>query len=246
MSKINAVILAGDSKSFMEIYGKWMVEYVVEALRSSPYVGKISIVGEVEKLEERLGEQIDYYVEKRGDIFDNLEAGLESLGETDSVLVATSDIPMIREEIITDFIKRCHDIKADLCYPIVEKGLNDDKYPGFHRTYVRMKEGIFTGGNLIYINPKIIKNCTDFARKVIEYRKKPWEIGRLLGFRFLLMLTMGTLSISRVEERVKQLLNIRATAIISPFPELANDVDKPSDLEKVYEYLLDKNAGKVV
>ena len=237
MNKVDALVLAGDSKSFMEIYGKWMVEYVVEALRSSPYVGKISIVGEAEQLKERLVDKVEFYVEVRGDIFDNLEAGLESLGTSDMVLIATSDIPMIREEIITDFIERCRDIKADLCYPIVEKGLNDDKYPGFQRTYVRMKEGIFTGGNLVYVNPRIIKNCTYFARKVIEYRKKPWELGKLLGPSFLLMLMMGTLSISRVEERVEQLLNIRAAAIISPFPELANDVDKPSDLEKVYKYL---------
>ena len=243
MDKVDAVVLAGDSKSFIQIYGKWMVEYVIDALRSSPCIGKISIVGAAKRLKERLGEQVDYYVEERGDIFDNLEAGLKALGETGHVLIATSDIPMIREEIITDFIRKCQDLEADLCYPIVEKGINDFKYPGFNRTYVRVKEGIFTGGNIIYINPKVIKKCTSFARKVIEYRKRPWKLGRLLGLSFLLMLIMGTLSISRVEERLEQLLNIRAVAIISPFPELANDVDKSSDLEKVYQYLLDKQGS---
>lgn len=257
MDKINAIVLAGDSKneavkdgvnnkSFLTIRGKWMVEYVVEAIRLSPYIDKISIVGPVKKLERKLGEKVDYYVEERGDIFDNLEAGLEPFDKNGYVLVATSDIPMIREEIVNDFIRRCDDIKADLCYPIVEKHVNDDKYPGFHRTYVKMREGIFTGGNIFYVNAGIIKPCAEFARKVIAYRKKPWKTGKLLGIRFLIMLLTGMLSISSVEERIWQLLNIRAVAIISPFPELANDLDKSSDLEMMYKYFSEGNADEVV
>jgi len=257
MEKINAIILAGDSKksaikagvenkSFLNIGGKWMVEYVVEALRLSPHVAQISIVGASEQLMERLGEKVDYYVEESGDIFDNLEAAMKPFDGDEHVLIATSDIPMIREEIVTDFIRRCRDIEADVCYPIVEKSLNDYKYPGFQRTYVRMKDGVFTGGNIVYVNPKVIRTCAEFARKVIAYRKKPWKISRLLGIRFLLMLFAGMLSISYVEDRIWQLLGIRAAAIISPFPELANDVDKYSDLEMIYKYFLNDNTGKAV
>jgi hypothetical protein len=32
-------------------------------------------------------------------------------------------------------------------------------------------------------------------------------------------------------------LNIKAVAVISSFPQLANDVDKPSDIEMVEKYL---------
>ena len=34
-----------------------------------------------------------------------------------------------------------------------------------------------------------------------------------------------------------ELLNIKAVAVISPFPQLANDVDKPSDIEWWEKYL---------
>ena len=48
---------------------------------------------------------------------------------------------------------------------------------------------------------------------------------------------MGKLSISHLEQRFCELLGIKARAIISPYPELANDVDKPEDIKLAKYYL---------
>ncbi|HZJ83067.1 MAG TPA: nucleotidyltransferase family protein, partial [Clostridia bacterium] len=241
MDKINALILAGDSgkgelasslenKSFIEIKGKWMVEYVVDALRDCSMVGEICIIGPHKHLEERLGDRIDYYFEAHGDMLENLERGLSAF-KGDPTLVVTSDIPMIDGEVVLDFIQRCRSKEADLYYPIVKKEVNDEKYPGFQRTYVRMKEGVFTGGNMMLLNPRIVDKCTQFIKDAIDNRKNPWKLGRMLGFHFLIMLALGILSIARVEKRFLKLLDIKACAIISPFPQLANDVDKFIDIK---------------
>jgi hypothetical protein len=66
----------------------------------------------------------------------------------------------------------------------------------------------------------------------------------MLGFNFLIMLLLGSLTISGLEKRLSELLNINAVAIISPYPELANDIDKISDLEMVESYL--KTSEKLV
>lgn len=248
MDKVKAVILAGDSykgelgpdiknKSFIEIGGKWIVEYVVDALRDSNKIDSISIVGPVDQLRERLKDKVDHFIQEDKDLFVNLQEGLSPFIDQDFVLVVTSDIPMINGKVVSDFIERCFDQPADLYYPIVDKRLNDKLYPGFTRTYVKLKEGTFTGGNILGLNPKIVKSCEGFARAVIDNRKKPWELGKLLGTKFLILLAMGKLSISYLEQHFLKLLGIKARAIISPYPELANDVDKPEDIKLAKYYL---------
>jgi GTP:adenosylcobinamide-phosphate guanylyltransferase len=245
---MNAVILAGDNqadvkainvinKALLNICGRPMVEYVVDALRGSSYIDRISIVGPVEFLTKHLGEKVDYYFEEQGSFFQNLDTAIQPFKEDKNIIIISSDIPMITSQVIDDFINRCADKDADLCYPIVDKKTNQSMFPGFNRTYVKLKEGSFTGGNIFYINPRVIDSCRDFVIKLIDYRKTPWKTAGLLGMDLLTMLILGRLPISYIEKRFSDLLNIKAVAVISPFPQLANDVDKPSDIEMVEKYL---------
>lgn len=72
---------------------------------------------------------------------------------------------------------------------------------------------------------------------MVEYRKTPWKVARVLGLDLLMLLTLGRLLIGEVERRFFELLGIKAVAVISTFPQLADDVDKPSDIEMVEKYL---------
>ncbi|HHY81790.1 MAG TPA: NTP transferase domain-containing protein [Clostridiales bacterium] len=247
MTEINAVVLAGDSKkgavqegidnkSLLPINGKPMVEYVIDALRDSPLVDKISIIGPTLPLKEHLGDKVDYYIESRDSLFENVKAGLEPFANDKAVLVVTSDIPMITGEMVTDFIQKSMNLGCDFCYPIVEKQLNEKRFPGVERTYVRLKDGTYTGGNIIFLNPSVVGPCEEFARKLIEFRKQPWKTSRMLGLKFLVGLLLGSLSIPEVEERFCRLLDIKASAIVVSYPEIGNDVDKPSDVEMVKRY----------
>ena len=248
MTPINTVILAGDSKkglvqeglenkSLLSIHGKPMVEYVADALRSSSLIGNISISGPEDLLKARLGTKVDYYVGDKGTLFENIKAGVKPFDNDKLVLVVTSDIPMVSGDMITDFIRRSLEKEGDFCYPIINKKQNEEQFPGVERTYVRLKEGTFTGGNVFLLNPAVIQTCEEFAIKLLQFRKQPWKTARLLGFRFLLGLLLGTLSIKQVEERFGELLQIKAAAIKVDYPEIGNDVDKPSDVEMVMRYL---------
>lgn len=248
LTEINAIVLAGDNKkdffmsgvknkALLSINEKPMVEYVVDALHSSPYIGKISISGPEDLLKPILGSRIDFYVGDKDSLFDNVKGGLSPFIEDSAVLVVTSDIPMITGEMITEFIRLSLEQGGDFCYPIVDKQLNDALFPEVERTYVRLKEGTFTGGNIIFLKPSIWESCEELAKNMIQFRKQPWKVAKLLGARFLLGLLMGTLSIAEVEERVNELLNIKASAIKVNYPEIGNDVDKPSDMDMVIKYL---------
>jgi hypothetical protein len=115
--------------------------------------------------------------------------------------------------------------------------LNDRKYPDATRTYVKMKEGTYTGGNIIYINPYAMEGCYGVAEELVENRKNAMKMGRVIGLWILLKLALGILKIKNVEKRANKLFGINARAIETSYPEIGNDVDKPDDVEFVNRYI---------
>jgi hypothetical protein len=104
------------------------------------------------------------------------------------------------------------------------------------RTYVHLKEGTFTGGNLVVIDPAILVKHHLMIQRAVAMRKKPGQLARLLGVRLLIKFLLRTLSIHEIEARVAKMLGFKGAAIICPYPEVGIDVDKPSDLDLVIRH----------
>jgi len=247
---VNALILAGADddatklgvpvKALIDIHGKPMIQYVIHALRTCGLVRKIAVVGPYHQLFPLLQNEVEYIIDDRLSIINNVLAGMEYFDKENDLLICTCDIPMITEESIRDFILKSQNLNADLCYPIVNKTFNQAKFPGIIRTYAALKEGTFTGGNLFYIKPHIIGRCCKKANEFIVYRKNVLKMAKVLGFKTLFLLCIKRLSLTYIEQRVSELFKIKARVVISEFPEIANDVDKPSDLDFVRKMLMDK------
>ena len=243
---INAIILSGDkneslsggyTKALARIKDRYMIEYVVEALLQSATIGEIAVVGPATRLRECLGDRVSYIVEGADDLIDNTLVGVALFMDQPRVLVLTCDIPYLTPEAVDHFITESEKTGADLCYPIVTRESNEIKYPGTKRTYTKLRDGTFTGGNMFYVNPRVVEGSAGLARRLVGYRKKPWKMCSVLGWDFVLRLLSGKLSIAEVEERMSALLGIKLAAIISPYPEVGNDVDKESDLMLAREYM---------
>ncbi len=244
---MNAIILAGEkkaekkgalkSKALLKIKDKYMLEYVLDALHGVKNIEKIAVVGEEERLREAMGHKIDYIMEGTDSMVDNVINALKLFPQDKEILVLSCDIPMITSEALEFFLFKAKESGADLCYSIVDKKVNDERYPEVKRTYVKLKEGYFTGGNAFYFNPEIADRIKAFFEKALEYRKSPIKMAGILGFGFILRLAFGILTINAIRDKANKLLDINAEVIISPFPEIGNDVDKPSDIEFVNKYL---------
>lgn len=240
---VNAVILAGDksengvSKALLKIGNKYMVEYIIESLKKSNCVSKIYMVAD-ENVKDTISTEVDGYIEPSGDIIDNIKSAAKEIKDKNTpLIICTADIPLVKSEAIYDFVTTCIDKKIDVGYPIIDKRLNDEKYPDVRRTYVKMKDGTYTGGNIVFIHPKAIENCTNKAKELVEYRKKPFKMGQTLGFTFLIRLAFGVLTISAVEKKISDMFKVNGSAIITKYPEIGNDVDKEDDIRFVEKYL---------
>ncbi|MGL5513835.1 MAG: nucleotidyltransferase family protein, partial [Sporomusa sp.] len=169
-------------------------------------------------------------------ILETIDQGMKALGHANRTLVVTADIPLLTPAAIEDFLDQCAGLDADLYYPIIAWTDHERRFPGNKRTYVRLKEGTFTGGNIFLVNPKIVDQCMKVAERIIANRKNPLKLCCLLGWTFVIQFIFGTLRLKQVEERVETILGVKGAVIQSQYAELGLDVDKPSDLDLVRNF----------
>jgi len=220
----------GSNKALIKINGKEMIRYIVEAFKGLDFIDTIAVVGPKESLLP-IEDQVDVIVDSAASMSDNILRGVSIFPDDEMILISTADIPMITPEAIRDFVEKSLAMDADFYYPIVSKEENEKKYPGVKRTYVKIKDGTFTGGNIVMVRAGKVKECIKRAEAFMTYRKKPWKLARIFGLKFIFKFMLGILTINELQERVVELFNIKARAIISSYPEIATDVDKDSDLE---------------
>lgn len=221
-------------KPQIELLGVPMALYVLRALRASGRIGQIAYVGPVPAGGEVL---IDVRVTDHGTLLSNLESGVEALrpvgfssGGTAPrrVLVVTADIPMITPEMLCEVLDAAPDVA--LVYPIVRREVCERAYPGVRRTYARLKDGRFTGGNLFMLDPALVGEFLPRLRQVLDARKQPLRLAGLIGPGVVLSLLLGRLSIAALEARVGGILGVPVRALITPHAAIGTDVDKDDDL----------------
>lgn len=252
---VNAVILAGSDlskagteyeyKALIRLNDRYMIEYVLDAVTQASNINRVIVIGPKELLLSRLLPNEKYskveFIDQDSSIMKNAKKAIEYLNENLKVMFLTCDIPFITSEAVDEFIQQSMQSGADICYPIVEKKVNDSKYPEMKRTYGTVKEGTFTGGNVVLINPAIFDKCYKVAEKLVEKRKNPIAMAKIIGPTILLLFLTKKLSIKRVEKRVSKVFKIKAKAIISTYPEIGQDVDKESDLKAANQYFDKRN-----
>jgi len=240
---VNALVLAGssscssleelmgvDNKAFIPVGGKPLFLYVLDALAGSSKIKATAVVGPERQLLPLAARYKFKVVQQRGDLMENLVAGSDAFSGEDRLLVVAGDIPMLTTAGIDDFLTRCEPMDMDFYYSIISKDACLKRFPGVERTFVALRDGSFTGGNVFLINPRVIPNVYPKVKDLLENRKNPIKMASLLGLGLMLGFVTRQLTIEKVEKKVGNILNLKAKAVISPFAELGTDVDKVSDL----------------
>lgn len=248
MSKIDAVIMAGApagelspgdesiSRAMIPLGEKTMIQWVVDALRDSPSVGRVVAVGNV------AADGLDEVIAPGDSLVGNLKLGLQAVGSAESVLVVSCDIPMLTREAVEDFISRAVPMNADMAYPIIPKAHCDRHHPELKRTYLKTGDGTFTGGNLMLVRPEFFQRNWDAIQDAYAARKQIGKLARNIGLGVLLRVIVGqvlpfVLRLSALERAVSRMLGGKVAAVVSAYPEIGEDVDKPSDLAAVRKIL---------
>jgi molybdopterin-guanine dinucleotide biosynthesis protein A len=258
--KIPAVVLAGapaepelrdrysvTNRAAVPIAGKPMIKYVVDALAASSHIDGIFIVGDIDC------DGAVHIVEPAGDLLGNLMAGINAAKSTmmgDRILVATSDIPFITAEAIDDFVDRCATADADLYYGAISREVSERRFPGIHRTYVRMAEGTVTGGNIVVLRPDFLAENESLLRKIFDARKKVFQMATLIGFGTLFRVVIArfiwarAISLPYLENTIGRIVHAKVKGIVTPFAEIGTDIDNVEQLNALEPLLASEGELK--
>ncbi|MEN2983356.1 MAG: NTP transferase domain-containing protein [Thermus sp.] len=208
------------SKALVPYRGKPLAAWVLSALAgaglSAIYVGENPGLSPAPRLT----------LPDRGSLLENLEAALAHA--EGRVLVATADLPHLTPEAVRFVLERAP--QAALVYPIVPKEAVEARFPHTRRTYARLREGVFTGGNLLLLEKALFYRALPLAKQAVALRKKPLALARLIGWDILLKLLLGRLSLGELEARASRILGVEARALLTPYPEVGVDVDREEEL----------------
>jgi GTP:adenosylcobinamide-phosphate guanylyltransferase len=242
---VDAVVLAGGEdhgeiaaetgvvhRPLLEVAGRLIVQRVLAALRGATAVNQVVLVAP-DPVQAVVGEEAADIRVGAGDSFvDNVANGVDATSPTlKSVLIVTGDIPLITPAAIDDLVRQSESIHADLTYPIIPKESCERTFPGGKRTYVKLREGVYTGGNAAVVARDFISLRRDIIDGLYRARKSPLRLASMFGFGFLLGLLTGRLNLAQLQARGGRIVAARVAAVISTYPELGFDVDKVADLD---------------
>jgi len=248
---LSAVILAGsskigeleeqenvDNKAFIKVNHLTALEVLLNTLGEVRRLDKIVIVGPEDKLEKIREKGYQFEITPQWDnLLDNIAAGLEKVEPEKPCVAMSADIPLLTAEAVEDFIERCEPFNHDFYYPVISKEVYQKNFPQGDRTYVPLREGVYTGGNLMIIKPYWLLEKLDEIHKYVSYRKRPWKLARTLPLSLIVKFLCKRLQINELEDYVSKLLGIKAKALETPYVEIGVDMDKPADLKLIKEVI---------
>ncbi len=239
---MKAVVLAGGAtgrlgpaaeatcKALVPLAGRPMVRYVVEALEAAERVGEvIVVVGPRGPLPaDAVGRARQ--TTAAGEAFSDTVAAAARHGGNGPILLATADIPLLTPQAVDDAAQFALDSGADLTYTMADVEEVAAAFPGTRRTSVRLREGRFTGGNLVVADRDTLLHSLAAIQAAFARRKSIIGLTLLLGPLFLVRLALGRLTVEAAARRGSEILGCSVSVHLTTYPEVAFDVDKPSDL----------------
>jgi molybdopterin-guanine dinucleotide biosynthesis protein A len=242
MPTVAAVVLAGSGKTeeafreaegvahraLAEVGGRSMLATVLAALQESGAVTRVVLIAGAE-LGEVTG--VDQQLPPGKGLVENILIGLRAGADADYVLLTTSDLPFLTGEAVARLVTAGIESGGGFCYPAIRKEENERRFPGMRRTYARLADGVFTGGNLFLTRPTVLLAQEERMRYAYAARKQPWKLTFLFGPSFFWRLYRGTLTLAQIEARASVVFGVPVRVLTLPYPELGADVDRPEDLE---------------
>ncbi|MFZ5858475.1 MAG: NTP transferase domain-containing protein [Chloroflexota bacterium] len=228
------MFLKGDAKALVDMAGKPMIQWVLDALNAAQQVDEIILIGLSAKTELVSAKPI-HYIPNQGRMLANIVAGvnkaLELNKKTDYVLVASSDIPALKGEMVDWLVNKCMETQDDLYYGVCPRDVMEARFPESRRTYTRLKDIELCGADIHVTHVRMATEHLDLWEQLIGNRKSPFRQASIVGLDTFWKLITRSATLNELVEHICKRLKIKGRAIVWEHAEPAMDVDKPHQLE---------------
>jgi GTP:adenosylcobinamide-phosphate guanylyltransferase len=224
----------GLPKAMLDICGKPMIQWVLDALNASRLVDQVVVSGLDESSPVKYGRDLTF-IPNQGGMLMNIRAGAEKVLELNPdskhVLLCSSDVPMVETEAIDWVINTAMQTDEDVYYNVIKRQVMETRFPTSRRSYVRLKDVEVCGGDVNIARTKKIVSERGIWDQLIAARKNAVKQAALLGYDTMILLLLHAITLEGAIKKVTKRLNISGRALVCPYPEVGMDVDKPNQLE---------------
>lgn len=230
----------GDAKALLDVAGKPMIQWVLDALSGAKHVDNVIIVGLSPKNKLKSKKPV-HYISNQGRMLSNIVAGIDKSLELDKkteyVMVVSTDIPALKSEMVDWLAEKCMETKDDLYYGVCTSEVMEKRFPGSKRTFTKIKDMQLCGADINVTHVRMATEHLDMWESLIGSRKSPLKQAGTIGLGLLWQVFTRSITLDELVAKISNRLNIKGRAIIWPHAEACMDVDKPHQLELLREDL---------
>jgi len=227
-------------KAMVKIDGTPMLEHVVKALMGSASVEQIVISGPQDRqlpgsefLAGALAQGVIRWTEPQGSPSTSAYRAMQSLQADMPVLVTTADHPLLRADIVDEFLQRSRATAADACVGLTDYASIQARFPAAKKTVTRFRDGGYCGCNLFSFMTPASRRVAAAWRRVEQQRKNPLRVISQLGWWSVLRYLLGWMTLNQALDKLSQRLGVTIAPVHLPYPEAAIDVDSIADQQLV-------------
>lgn len=224
----------GGSKALIDVAGKPMVQWVLDALGDAKQVDNVIVIGLSPKSGLTCKKPL-HYLSNQGRMLANIVAGvnkaLELNPKTEYVLIVSSDIPALKGEMVDWLVNTCMETQDDLYYGICPREVMEARFPGSNRTYTHLKDIDLCGADINLTHVRMATEHLDLWESLIGNRKSPLRQAATIGFDTLFQVATRTITMNDLAEKVSRRIGIKGRVIVWDHAEPCMDIDKPHQLE---------------
>jgi len=164
----------GGYKAMIDINGKPMIQWVLNALSGATKIERIILVGLPPVTDLNSAKPIAI-VEEQGDLLSNIRAGCHEVSSQhtgdEHVLLVAADIPLLEPYMVDWMVDQVSTSEADVNYGLVDKALMESTFPGARKNFITLKEQQICGGEMNAIRLKIAGSGDPVWQRLVEARK---------------------------------------------------------------------------
>lgn len=235
----------GKPKAILDIAGKPMIQWVLDAVSEAKSVGRVAVVGLDGSVELSCDKPLTLLPDQ-GSMIGNIRAGLRSILENDPnaeyVMTVASDIPLVTGEMLDWFIEQTKQSRHELYINMVKRQVLEKRFPGIKRRINRVGNLELRGAADISIfQPKIIFKTNGVAERLERARGHPLRQLNFIGFDTLFLLMLRRLDLDAFIKRLSKKHDVDLHPVICPYAEIGMDVDEPLHLDIMNRELAKRN-----
>tara|TARA_B100000029_G_C17589770_1_gene962163 strand:+ start:1428 stop:2198 length:771 start_codon:yes stop_codon:yes gene_type:complete len=222
-----------DYRALIKLQSKPIILPALKSFMESSDVDEISIYapdGLEKSLKPFLGndiKKINFLKLHKEGLSSQVKDAISKYKKDDNLVLAAADLPLATSSAIASLLKSAESLPG-IVYPLIPKSALDLNLVK-NRTYLKTSDGQFTGGNVIVGKIHEFERVVDFLDNLIENRKNPIALAKMIGIGFVVGIVFGKKSLENISMEIKNRLKINLTFYQTNAFGLGVDLDKLSD-----------------